>query len=187
MGPTRGDISDAASNAAAALSSKNAAVVAQGLAEDARDDAQVAAAQFTKATQNEAEAGTDDTHYMTALKTDEAIQARKIRVGTGAIVTGAVAINAALYDVINLTADGNFTLNIPTGGQAGQRVSIRITQDNPGSRILALHANFLIASELSTDGVVLSTAAGSIDKIGLYCVDGTVWEVEAFGTDYAVA
>jgi hypothetical protein len=139
------------------------------------------------ASQSDAETGTNNTKFMSPLRVDQAIQARKIRVVTGAIATGAVAINAAVCDVVNLTADGDFTLNIPTGGQAGQRVSLRITQDNPGSRILALHANFLIASELSTDGVVLSTAAGSIDEIGLYCVDGTVWEVEAFGTDYAVA
>lgn len=147
------------------------------------------------ATQAEAEAGSNNTAYMTPLRTKQAIDAlvpaivasEKIRVGTGTISANALAINAALYDVVNVTANDNFTLNIPTNGQAGQRVSVRVTQDGTGSRILTLHANFLIASELVDDGVVLSTAAGAIDKIGLYCVDGTVWEVEAFGTDYAVA
>lgn len=108
-------------------------------------------------------------------------------VATGAISGGALSLNAATASTFNVTANADFVLNIPTNGYAGQRVSVRVTQDGTGSRILTLHANFLIASELADDGVVLSTAAGAIDKIGLYCVDGTVWEVEAFGTDYAVA
>lgn len=147
------------------------------------------------ASQAEAEAGTDNTKYMSALRTKQAIDAlvpaivasEKVRVGTVAIATGVLAINAALYDVVNVAVDDDFTLNIPTGGQAGQRVSVRLTQDASGDHALTLHESFLIASELVDDGVVLSTAAGSIDKIGLYCVDGTVWEVEAFGSDYAVA
>lgn len=147
------------------------------------------------ATQAQAEAGTDNATYMTPLRTKQAIDAlvpaivasEKVRVGTGAIVSNELDINAALYDVVNVAVDDDFTLNIPTGGQAGQRVSVRLTQDGSGDHALTLHANFLIASELVDDGVVLSTAAGSIDKIGLYCVDGTVWEVEAFGSDYAVA
>jgi Flp pilus assembly protein TadG len=108
-------------------------------------------------------------------------------VATGTIVGGALSLNAATASAFNVTANDNFTLNIPTNGCAGQRVSVRVTQDGSGNHALTLHANFLIASELVTDGVVLSTAAASVDKIGLYCVDGTVWEVEAFGTDYAVA
>ena len=109
-------------------------------------------------------------------------------VATGTISGGALNLNAATASSFNVTANANFTLNIPTNGQAGQRISIRITQDGTGSRILTLHANFLISSELkASPGVVLSTAAGKIDKVGLYCVDGTVWEVEAFATDFAVA
>lgn len=147
------------------------------------------------ASQAQAEAGVNNTVYMSALRTKQAIDAlvpaivasEKVRVGTGAIVSNELDINAALYDVVNVAVDDDFTLNIPTGGQAGQRVSVRLTQDASGDHALTLHESFLIASELVDDGVVLSTAAGSIDKIGLYCVDGTVWEVEAFGSDYAVA
>lgn len=159
------------------------------------------------ATQAQAEAGVNNTVYMSALRTKQAIDSQvpaivaseidalvpaivaseKVRVGTGAIVSNELDINAALYDVVNVAVDDDFTLNIPTGGQAGQRVSVRLTQDASGDHALTLHESFLIASELVDDGVVLSTAAGSIDKIGLYCVDGTVWEVEAFGSDYAVA
>lgn len=147
------------------------------------------------ASQAQAEAGVNNTVYMSALRTKQAIDSQvpaivaseKVRVGTGAIVSNELDINAALYDVVNVVVDDDFTLNIPTGGQAGQRVSVRLTQDVSGDHALTLHESFLIASELVDDGVVLSTAAGSIDKIGLYCVDGTVWEVEAFGSDYAVA
>ena len=147
------------------------------------------------ASQAQAEAGVNNTVYMSALRTKQAIDSQvpaivaseKVRVGTGAIVSNELDINAALYDVVNVAVDDDFTLNIPTGGQAGQRVSVRLTQDASGDHALTLHESFLIASELVDDGVVLSTAAGSIDKIGLYCVDGTVWEVEAFGSDYAVA
>lgn len=147
------------------------------------------------ASQAQAQAGTDNTTVMTPLRAKEAIDSQvpaivaseKVRSGAGTIVSNELDIDASLLDVVNVTADDDFTLNIPTNGQAGQRVSVRVTQDGSGNHALTLHANFLIASELVTDGVVLSTAAGAIDKIGLYCVDGTVWEVEAFGTDYAVA
>jgi hypothetical protein len=185
------DVETAVSEAEAAAT---ASEVAQGLSEDAKDAAvnaknyaEAAAGSMTLASQAEAEAGTDNTKYLSSLRADQAIQARKVRAGTGAIAAGVVAINAALYDVVNVAVDDDFTLNIPTGGQAGQRVSVRLTQNVSGNHALTLHESFLIASELVTDGVVLSTASGSIDKIGLYCVDGTVWEVEAFGTDYAVA
>ena len=185
--PTDYDTESVLTAATEAAASAVAALASQVAAANSAIAAAASAASLAVASQAEAEAGTDNAKAMSALRTDQAIQARKVRVVSGAIAAGAVAINAALCDVVNLTADDNFTLNIPTNGQAGQRVSVRVTQDGTGSRILTLHANFLIASELATDGVVLSTAAGSIDKIGLYCVDGTVWEVEAFGSDYAVA
>lgn len=54
---------------------RDASVAAQGLAEDARDAAQAAAAQFTKSTTPEAQTGEEDTHYMTPLKTAQAIAA----------------------------------------------------------------------------------------------------------------
>jgi len=165
-------------------------------AEDAFENKTLAdLAAVALASQAQAEAGVNNTVYMSALRTKQAIDSQvpaivaseKVRVGTGAIVSNELDINAALYDVVNVAVDDDFTLNIPTGGQAGQRVSVRLTQDASGDHALTLHESFLIASELVDDGVVLSTAAGSIDKIGLYCVDGTVWEVEAFGSDYAVA
>ena len=150
-------------------------------------------AYITKASQAEAEAGTDNTKYATPLRVKQAIDAQvpaivkanKVIVGTVAIATGAVAIDASLYDVVNVAASADFTLNMPTNGVAGDRVTVRITQDGTGSRILTLGAGINISSELAEDGIVLSTAAAAVDKIGLYCVSGSLWEIDAFTTDYA--
>lgn len=77
--PSLSDITAAVNDAEAAQA---AAEVAQGLAEDAKDDAvaaknaaEAAAGTFTPASQAEAEAGTENTHYMTALRTAQAIAA----------------------------------------------------------------------------------------------------------------
>lgn len=137
------------------------------------------------ASQAEAEAGSDNAKAMTALRVVQAIRKHKTRVGTVAIAAGDLDIDAALYDVVNVTADDDFTLNLPTNGEAGDRITVRITQDATGSRILTLGAGINISAELAEDGIVLSTASASVDKIGLYCVSGSLWEIDSFGTDYA--
>jgi len=149
-------------------------------------------AYLTKASQALAEAGTDDANYMTPLKTKQAIDAQvpdliaayKVRVGTGTIVTGELDIDASLYDVVNVTVDDDFELQLPTNGDDGDRIEIRLTQDDSGNHVITLASGFQLASELAEDGIVLSTAASALDKLGLSRV-GSVWMIDAFTTDYA--
>lgn len=163
---------------------KDAAVIAQGAAEDAQAAAEAAAGSMTLASQAEAEAGTENTKYLSSLRVAQAIRKHKVRTGTVAISAGALAIDASLYDVVNVEVDDDFTLSLPTNGEDGDRIEIRFTQDATGSRVLTLAEGFLIPAELSEDGIVLSTAAGSIDKLGL-SYNGTSWMIDAFSTDYA--
>lgn len=137
------------------------------------------------ASQAEAEAGSDNAKFMTALRVAQAIRKHKCRVGTGTITDGELDIDALFYDVVNVTANDDFTLNLPTNGEAGDGIIIRITQDGTGSRVLTLGSGFLISSELAEDGIVLSTASGVIDKIGIRCVSAGVWDIDSFSTDYA--
>lgn len=140
---------------------------------------------FGKASSGDGDTGTDDSKYTTVARVLAMIKKHKTRVGTGTITDGELDINAALYDVVNVSANADFTLNMPTNGEAGDRITVRITQDGTGSRILTLGAGINISAELAEDGIVLSTAAGAVDKIGLYCVSGSLWEIDSFGTDYA--
>lgn len=137
-----------------------------------------------KATESDGNTGTDDAKGVTVARVLAMIKKHKTRVGSLSIVTGELDINAALYDVVNVTANANFELQIPTNGEDGDRIEIRITQDGTGSRVLTLAEGFLIASELAEDGIVLSTAAGAIDKIGM-SFNGSNWMIDAFSTDYA--
>lgn len=92
----------AAASAATASSAASSAQTAQGLAEDARDAAQLAAAQFTLAPQAEAEAGTDNTKYMSSLRVAQAITAQ-VSVGDRYVSRG----NVSSFD-FTPTRDSNF-------------------------------------------------------------------------------
>jgi hypothetical protein len=106
---------------AAAEAAQAAAETAQGLAETASTTAQAAAALFTKATQEEAEAGVEDTHYMTALKTHQAINTSKLTENTTVNFTSAMTtaqIQALIdaqpknlngYSLTFQFADGSYT------------------------------------------------------------------------------
>lgn len=161
-----------------------AAEAAQTAAEAAQAAAEAAATAFTKASQAEAEAGTEDTKFMTPLKVDQAIQARKIRVASLSVSGGAVATDAAVADVFDVTPNASFTLSNPTNGQDGQAIVWRIKQDATGSRVITLGNKFRVSSEIAA--VVLSTAANAIDHLGArYNSADDKWDVEAFSTVFA--
>ena len=94
------------------------------------------------------------------------------------IVSGAVAIDASLGNRFTLTATENFTLSNPTNGIAGQQITVRVTQDATGSRVMTLGSNYRLGIDI--DSVVLSVTANKIDYIGLMCRDGTLWDVVSF-------
>ncbi len=94
------------------------------------------------------------------------------------IVSNAVAVNASLGNRFTLAATGNFTLSNPSNGVAGQQITIRITQDATGGRVLTLGSNYKLGVDI--ESVILSTAANATDYLGLICRNGTVWDVVSF-------
>lgn len=154
---------------AAAEAAQAAAEAAQGLAETAQENAETA-----------------ETNAEAAQALAEAAAATvNAGVATVAIVAGELDINASLAATFECEVDDDFTLNAPTNPVFnGQRITIRFTQDGSGAHVLTLGTGFLLASELAEDGIVLSTAAGAIDELGL-AYDGNYWRIAAFNTDYA--
>jgi hypothetical protein len=136
---------------------------------------------LTQATQAEAEAGTNNTSFMTPLRS---VQSQKLTAVALAIATGAVATDASLGTVFTLTADDNFTLSNPTNAYNGQKLIWRIKQDAVGSRVITLGNKFTVATEVGT--VVLSTAADSVDYLGaIYSATADKFEVVAFAMEQA--
>lgn len=141
-------------------------------------------AYITKASTAMAEAGTDNSSYMTSLKTDEAIQARKTRVATLSITANHLSTDGSLYDVVDCEVDDDFTLDNPTNPVNGQKFVWRLKQDGSGSHVITLDTKFTVASEISS--VVLSTAASAIDHIGaIYNETDDAFEVVAFSSEQA--
>ena len=66
--------------------------------------------------------------------------------------------------VQKFTANANFTLNAPTGIPTGGSVTLIITQDATGSRVMTPNAVYKFAYSLKT----LSTAANSIDVMSIF-------------------
>lgn len=167
-----------------AIAAAASAEAAQAAAEAARDIAVAAAGSMTLASQAEAIAGANNVAYMSSLRVKQSIKANKTIVGTVAIAAGHLAIDASLYDVVNVSVNAAFELDLPTNGADLDRLEIRLTQDGTGNHAITLPAGILIASELATDGIVLSTAANAIDKLGI-SYNGSAWMIDAFSTDYA--
>lgn len=184
VGPTADEISGAQAASIAAQAAQAGAEEAEDAAVIAKNAAEAAAGSMTLASQAEAEAGTDNTKYMSALRVKQAIKKHKVIVATVAIADGELDIDASLCDVAEVECDADFTLNAPTNGVNGDRLEIRFTQDGTGSRVLTLGTGFLISSELAEEGIVLSTAANAFDKLGM-SFDGTNWMIDAFSSDYA--
>ena len=77
-----------------------------------------------------------------------------------------------------MTLAGNRTLANPTNIVAGQSGSIFVTQDATGSRTLAYGSYFKFAGG-STAAPVLSTAAGSVDRLDYVVKSATEIHVAA--------
>lgn len=71
---------------------------------------------------------------------------------------------------------GNVTLDAPTGGLDGQKITVELVQDATGGRTLTLGAGIGLGSDITS--VVLSTAANKIDYLALlYNGPATTWHV----------
>lgn len=75
-----------------------------------------------------------------------------------------------------VTLGGNRTLGNPTNGQVGTWRRIQVTQDGTGSRTLALDTQYVTVND---GALTLTTAAGSVDVLMIYCRSTTVFEVYA--------
>jgi hypothetical protein len=66
--------------------------------------------------------------------------------------------------VQRVTATGNFTLNLPSGMTTGQSITLVITQDATGSRVMTANATYKFAYGIES----LSTAANAIDMLSIF-------------------
>ena len=66
--------------------------------------------------------------------------------------------------VQQLTATANFALNLPTGMSAGSSITLVITQDATGNRIMTPNAGYKFGYGVKT----LSTAAGAVDMMSIF-------------------
>ena len=72
--------------------------------------------------------------------------------------------------VQNVTANNNFALNAPSGMVAGQSITLIITQDATGSRVMTPNAAYKFAYGVNA----LSTTANSIDVLSIF-YNGTTY------------
>jgi hypothetical protein len=81
-------------------------------------------------------------------------------VNTGAAYTPVFSTGA----VQQITATANFALNAPTGMSAGSSITLVITQDATGSRVMSPNGAYRFAYGVKT----LSTAANSVDVMSIF-------------------
>lgn len=94
---------------------------------------------------------------------------------------GTVTPDASLSSQFSLIATSNFTLNPPTGMIDGQKITIRITQDGTGGRVMTLDPAYRYSTFLDSSFVVLSTAANATDYLGVeYNADAGAFDIIAF-------
>lgn len=79
--------------------------------------------------------------------------------------SGTPAIDVSLGDPIDMTLTGNVTSMTFTNGVDGQKILLRLRQDGTGNRTLAFGSGVRLGSDIPS--VVLSTAANSLDYIGI--------------------
>jgi hypothetical protein len=193
IGPTSDQISGAQASAVAAEAAQTAAESAQSAAEAAQAAAEAAAGSMTLASQAEAEAGVENTKFLSSLRTKQAIDAQVPILAPGGVgaltyaltlATGAVATNASLVmngGVFTVTVNDNFTLSNPTNPVDGKKLIWRIKQDATGSRLLTLGNKFKVASNVESGTITLSTTAAHVDMIGaVYNAADDLWSIVAF-------
>lgn len=90
------------------------------------------------------------------------------RVYSGGPWSGTVTPNRSNGTVQKWTLVGDITLNAPINMSTGQSMTLILSQDGTGNRVLTPNAAYLFASAFNT----LSTAAGAIDMLNIF-YDGT--------------
>lgn len=134
----------------------------------------VDATTLTKATEAEAQVGSENTHFMTPLRTKQGLYA-VVELTDGATVD----LDASLGNEFTLAAAGNRTILAPTNPVAGQRIIIRHYASG-GARTLTLSSGTLGFRFGSTITALTETASGKYDYIGaIYHLTDTIWDVVA--------
>lgn len=85
-------------------------------------------------------------------------------------VTGATTFNRVNGSLITATLTGNITATLPAGLVIGDTLTLKLTQDSTGSRLVTWPSNFKKAN----GSLALSTAANATDIIPMR-YDGTNW------------
>ncbi len=114
-----------------------------------------------------------------AATADKALAADHIETASAYVALTDAATIALDWDAgINrsVTLGGNRTLGNPTNGQPGTWRKIKVTQDGTGSRTLSFAANYKFAGGTAP---TLSTTAGDIDTLDIYCDTASVFHVYA--------
>jgi len=142
----------------------------------------VDATTLTAATEAEAKAGVENTHYMTALRTNQAIVYTKT---IATLTDGAtVALDASLADTFELSAGGDRTILAPTNPTAGKRIVIRHYASG-GARTLTLSLGTLGFRFGTTITALTATSSGKYDYIGaIYHLTDTIWDVVAYSKGF---
>jgi len=77
-----------------------------------------------------------------------------------------IVVDATLGNIFDVTLGGTpRTLGNPTGAVDGQKFLFRVRQDVTGGRTLAFDTKYRFGTDLAS--VVLSTAAGKLDRVGV--------------------
>lgn len=133
------------------------------------------------ATQAEAEAGVENTKFMTALRVAQAIVGA-VRTYTKAQRGAVVSLTDAATVALDLSAANNFSLLLtsgvgatrqlgnPTNAVAGQSGVLVVTQDATGSRAISYGSNYKFAGGSAP---ALSTAANAVDYLSYYVESAT--------------
>lgn len=122
--------------------------------------AELADVNIDKASAADIRAGTAD-KYITADGVESAAEEVTLTDGANIAVDWSTFINA------NVTLGGNRTLDLPSNGEPGTSRLIRVIQDATGSRLLTFAAGYKFPGGTAP---TLSTAAGAVDVLEIYCV-----------------
>ena len=90
----------------------------------------------------------------------------------GGSVSGVLTPNRNYGSIQKYTLTGNITLNAPTNMASGQNLTLILTQDGVGGRLLTANSAYKFASSFNT----LSAGAGAIDMLNIF-YDGSTYYV----------
>lgn len=76
--------------------------------------------------------------------------------------------------LVNLTLTGNITLNVPTNGRTGQRITYNLTSDG-SARTVSLQAGFKASALLNIAAAGIGVIAATKTRFLTFMFDGTSW------------